>query len=129
VKFEEAEVKRVTGQYLYRDVERAYFMDTKTYEQYSIKVSEIEDKLKLIKEGSSLTLVIFNDQLIGLDLPKSIVLEVVHAEPAVRGDTTTTPMKKVKLETGYEIEVPLFINKGDKVKINTETGKYVCRVK
>lgn len=128
IRFEEADVRRITGQYLYNDNEKAYFMSSQNYEQYSINRDVISDILGYLKEGSRVTLVVFDEKLIDIELPKSIVLEVVYSEPAVRGDTTGTPMKRVKLETGLEIEVPLFIKKGDKIKINTETGKYVSRV-
>lgn len=127
VKFEEADVKRIAGQYLYQDTEKTYFMNTQTYEQYEIKKELVEDELKYLKAGGRVTLILFEEKLIAIELPKSVVLDVVYSEPAVRGDTTGTPMKKVKVETGFEVEVPLFIKKGDKIKINTESGSYVSR--
>lgn len=128
IRFEEADVMRVTGQYLYQDTVKAYFMNSRTYEQYSIDKEVVKDSLKYLKEGGLVTLVIFEDKLIEVELPKSIVLEVTYAEPAVKGDTTGTPMKRVRVETGLDIKVPLFIKKGDRIKINPETGSYVSRV-
>ena len=116
-------------QFLYSDGEFYNFMDNETFEQVMIEEKMIE-KPDLLKEGSQIE-VLFHASAgtpLTVDMPQYIVLEVSYTEPGVRGDTATNAMKPAKVETGAEIKVPLFINEGDKIKIDTKTGTYVERV-
>ena len=128
-KFDEADLEKRKADFLYSQDNKCYFMD-ENYEQFFIEKSLIAEQLKFIKEGSSVNILYFEDKPISLELPPKINLKVVYAPPAVRGDTAQGSVKKmVKLETGAEINAPIFIKQGDIIKINTETGQYVERAK
>lgn len=126
--FEEADVVKTSGQYLYTDDKSAYFMQTTTYDQYSVDKTVVADALRWLSEGGKVTMVLFEDGLVGVELPKTVNLKAVYAEPAVKGNTSAGAMKRVKLESGAEVDVPLFIKQGQILKINTETGTYAGRV-
>ncbi len=125
---EEADVSKRTVQYLYSDDTQAYFMDSEDYSQFGFSIADLGNMMGYMKEGQKAVALFLEDRPISLELPKSIELEVVESPDAVAGDTTGNPSKKVKLETGLEIDVPLFIKQGDIVKINTDAGDYVSRV-
>jgi len=129
MKFEEALVEKKSAQYLYSDSDYAYFMDNETFEQFQLPVDGVEELLRFILEGSKVILVYLDERPITIEIPKSVNLKVIYTEPAVKGDTSNNPMKKAKLESNAEIYVPLFVNIGDLVKVNTETGEYSERVK
>lgn len=129
MKFEEASVEKKSGQYLYSDSEYAYFMDNETFDQIQLPLDIVEDLLRFIPEGNKVILVYLDGRPITIEIPKSVSLKVIYTEPAVKGDTSNSPMKKAKLETNAEILVPLFVNIGDIVKVNTETGEYSERIK
>lgn len=127
-KFEEALVEKRSGQYLYSDDDFAYFMDNASFEQHQFPKSDVDDMLKYVLEGGKVVIVYLDEKPITIEIPKSVTLKVVYTEPAVRGDSSNNPMKTAKLESGLEIQVPLFINNGDVLKINTESGTYSERV-
>jgi elongation factor P len=128
-KFEEADLSRESAQYLYSDDDNSYFMSNTTFEQHEISKKITEEKLLYIKEGEKVVVLFLDSIPIDIEIPKSVVLSVQYTEPAVRGDTSGGAMKKATLETGVEILVPLFVNIGDKIKINTETNTYTERAK
>ena len=126
------EVKVVTNQYqyLYNDSDYFHFMNNDDYNQITIDKNKI-DYPDLLKEGENVTIIINTEDNspLSVDMPLSVVLEVTHTEPGVKGNTATNATKPATLETGASINVPLFINEGDKVKIDTEKGQYIERIK
>lgn len=126
-KFQEPDVTKNKVQFLYKDSKIFYFMDETTYEQFGLSQKEIGLKAQFLKEGTSADVLIFKGQPITIDLPMKVALEVADAPPDVRGDTAQGGTKQVILETDAKLTVPLFIKKGDKVRVNTETGEYVER--
>ena len=128
-KFEEADLSRESSQYLYSDNDNSYFMSNITFEQYILPAEIIKENLLFIKEGDKVILVFLDKKVISLEIPVSVELKVKYTEPAVRGNTSGSAMKKATMETDLEILVPLFIEIGEKLKINTETSSYVERVK
>lgn len=128
-KFEEAALDKKPADFLYAENDKVYFMD-ENYEQFFVQKNLITRELNFLKEGAKTDILYFDDAPIGLELPPKVDLEVTEAPPAVRGDTAQGSVTKlVKLETGTELNVPIFIKQGDKIKVNTETGEYVERVK
>lgn len=129
-KIDDVRVERRSFQYLYKDDMGFHFMDNDTYEQVTILESMI-DNAHLMKEGLTVE-VLFNaadDNPLTVELPQYIELEVTYTEPGVKGDTATNAQKPATVETGAEIRVPLFINEGDLVKVNSQNGDYVERIK
>lgn len=116
-------------QYLYRDKNLYCFMDPETSEQVSIEQSKIEHILGYLKEDSTVNFTWYKDEPVEISLPDFIVLRVTQALPGVRGDTVSGGSKPVTLESGKEIQVPLFINEGDLIRIDTRIGRYIERVK
>jgi elongation factor P len=123
-------VERRKFQYLYNDDMGYHFMNNETYEQVSIQADMIE-RADLMKEGSEVEILVQadNDMPLMLELPQYIVLEITYTEPGIKGDTATNTLKPATVETGAEVRVPLFINQGEKIKIDTATGAYVERAK
>jgi elongation factor P len=115
-------------QYLYQQGEDYYFMDTKNYEQTFIGEKELGDAKSFLKENINAAILFYNGKAIGVTLPNSVDLKVTKCDPGVRGDTVSGAMKPATLETGYTVNVPLFINEGDVLKIDTRDGKYLTRV-
>ncbi|MFH1421551.1 MAG: elongation factor P [Planctomycetota bacterium] len=115
-------------EYLYKDGNHYYFMDPQTYENIPVGEDKLGDNAKFLKENETVTFFIVDNQLIRVNIPDFIVLEIVKADPAIRGDTATNVTKKVELETGAVIQCPMFLNIGDKVKIDTRTGTYIERM-
>jgi elongation factor P len=126
-KAEEAETDTKKANYLYKNENEAYFMDNETFEQFSLLLAEIGEKIKFMKEGVDVNVLYFENRPVVVDLPIKIELKVVNAPPGVKGNSAGNVTKTVELETGAEINVPMFIKEGDIVKINTETGEYVER--
>ena len=123
-----ADVQKTQGQYSYRDTAGYVFMDNSTYEQYTLSVESVESRMRFLKEGDKVDLLLYNGNPIDMAPPGHVVLEITYTEPAARGNTATNVTKAATVETGAEIQVPAFIREGDKVKISTETGEYVERV-
>ncbi len=116
------------AQYLYNDGTDFHFMDTDTYEQPMIPASVIGDAAYYLIENMEVKLTFYEGEVLDIDLPTSIEMEVVRAEPAVRGDTATGVNKKVETQTGLEVSVPAFVETGDVIKVDTRTGEYITRV-
>ena len=129
-KIEEVKVVTSQYQYLYNDSDYFHFMNNDDYNQITIDKNKI-DYPDLLKEGENVTIIINTEDNspLSVDMPLSVVLEVTHTEPGVKGNTATNATKPATLETGATINVPLFINEGDKVKIDTEKGQYLERIK
>ncbi|MBI2463771.1 elongation factor P [Candidatus Peregrinibacteria bacterium] len=125
--FELVHIQKSNAQYLYKDDDNAYFMDSKTYEQFPLPIEMLGDQMYYLKEGEETMVTRFEERPIGVELPPKVVLKVVDTPPGVRGDTAQGGTKPATLETGLTIQVPLFINSSDSVKVNTETNEYVER--
>jgi elongation factor P len=122
-------VERRKYQYLYRDGDFLVCMDNETYEQINIPIEHIGDGLQFLKESTEIEILFNGSEIVSVDIPIFVNLEVVETEPGFRGDTATGANKPAKLETGASINVPLFINQGDILKVDTRTASYVERVK
>ncbi|GAB6138824.1 elongation factor P [Halanaerobaculum tunisiense] len=127
-KVEQAYIDTRTFQFLYQDGEGYVFMDQENYEQISLNQDQIGDAAQFIKENSEIKVEMYQDKPIGVELPTFVELEVTDAPPAVMGDTVSGGTKQVTVETGAEIEVPLFIEEGDVLKIDTRSCEYAERV-
>jgi len=114
-------------QYLYNDSELYYFMDEKSYEQIAITSEQLGNALDYLKEGTSVEVSSYKGEVLGIELSITVELEVTETEPGFKGDTATGGNKPAKLETGLTIQVPLFINEGDIIKVDTRTGAYLER--
>jgi len=130
VKVDEVRIERRPFQFLYKDEMGYNFMNTETFEQVSIPAEQIEG-VDFLKEGDIVEAQVHadTDTILTAEVPPHVVLEVTYTEPGLKGDTATNALKPATLETGAEIRVPLFIDTGDKVKVDTRTGNYVERVK
>ena len=126
-KVSRAHIETKNMQYLYASGDTHAFMDTETYEQIELQTSQIEHELNFIKENMEVAVIMFEGEIIGIDLPNNVELTVVETEPGVKGDTVSGGAKSATLETGLVIQVPLFINQGEKVIVSTADGKYVSR--
>jgi len=127
-KFARARLDYRTMQYLYNEGDLYYFMDEENFEQLPINASQLGDALNYLKEGMSLEVSSYKGELVGVELPITVELEVVQTEPGFKGNTATAGNKPAKLETGLKIQVPLFINQGDIIKVDTRSGTYLERV-
>ncbi len=114
-------------QFLYDDGADVVLMNTQTYDQVHLPHALVADELQFLKEGDTVQLVTVDDKPAGIQLPAAVELEVVEAAPGVRGDTVSNATKAAKLETGGTIQVPMFVNVGDRVRIDTREGKYISR--
>lgn len=115
-------------QYLYNDGDNYYFMDQETFEQPGIPKDILGDSVGFLQESMECKLTFYKGEPLDIELPTSVDLKVVHAEIAVRGDTATGVTKKVKVETGVEVQVPNFVKEGDTIRVDTRDGSYVTRV-
>ena len=114
-------------QYLYSDGDLYYFMDNETYEQTPINSSVLGDNFKFVKENMECKVLSYKGNVFGVEPPNFVELEIVKTEPGIKGDTATNTLKPATLETGAEIRVPLFINEGERIRIDTRTGEYMER--
>ncbi|MBO4390712.1 MAG: elongation factor P [Lachnospiraceae bacterium] len=119
-----ARIDRVEMQYLYLDGDFYVFMDNNTYEQVLVPAENCREAMKFVKESDSVKVMSHNGEVFSVEAPKQVILEITETEPGVKGDTATNATKPATVETGATINVPLFCNIGDKIKIDTETGKY-----
>ena len=126
-KYPTAYIERKDMQYLYSDGDLYYFMDNESYEQMPINGSVLGDNFKFVKENMDCKVLSYKGNVFGIEAPNFVVLEVTETEPGFKGNTATNTLKPAKLETGAEIRVPLFINEGDKIRIDTRTGEYMER--
>lgn len=129
-KVERAQIDKISMQYLYAEGNNHVFMNTETYEQIEIPNFQIEHELNFIYEGLSVEVMFYNNsEILGVLLPDKLALEVTETMPAVKGDTKGNALKDAVLQTGYMIKVPMFIEQGEKVIVNTNDGTYVSRDK
>jgi len=127
-KFNRARLDFRRMQYLYNDGDLYYFMDEESFEQTPLNASQLGDTINYLKEGMSLEMSSYKDELVSVELPITVELAVIDTEPGFKGDTATAGNKSATMETGVTIQVPLFINKGDVLKVDTRNGSYLERV-
>ena len=127
-KFKAVRIEKSEATYLYDEGDFHYFMDSSTYDQIPLTRAQIEDVLPFLKAGNPVSLLRYEDSVIGVELPVTVDLEVAESEPGVRGDTVSGATKPARLETGATVSVPLFVNQGDRVRVDTRTGNYIERV-
>ena len=126
-KFEQAIIETVPAQYLYQMDDTAYFMNTETYDQYEIPVANVQEELKFILENSEVKIQFYGTEVIGVQVPTTVELTVTETQPSIKGATVTGSGKPATLETGLVVNVPDFIEAGQKLVINTVEGTYVSR--
>lgn len=126
-KFENAVIERKDMQYLYKDEDLYYFMDTESFEQLPISVKTVGDALKLVKENEVVKILSHKGNVFGIEPPTFVELEIIETEPGFKGDTATGASKPATVETGAVVKVPLFVNQGDRIRIDTRTGEYMER--
>jgi elongation factor P len=126
-KFPQARIDRKDMQYLYSDGDLFNFMDTETYEQIALNSDVIGDSLKFVKENEMVKINSFNGNVFAVEPPMFVELEITETEPGFKGDTATGATKPATVETGAQVAVPLFIEQGEKIKIDTRTGEYLSR--
>ncbi|MFC1546315.1 elongation factor P [bacterium] len=127
-KFEKAALERKKMQYLYHDGEHYHFMDTSSYEQVTIDTNHLGDNIKFLKDEMEVDVVVYEHEILGIQLPNSVELRVTYTEKGLKGDTVSGTLKPATVETGVEIMVPLFIEIDDIIRIDTRTGEYLQRV-
>jgi elongation factor P len=123
-----AHLDRREMQFLYHDGQDYIFMDNENYEQIAISADTIGDGVKWLLENMNIGVLFFQGNIIGVDLPNFVDMKVIETEPGVKGDTATGATKNATLETGATVQVPLFVNQGDRLRIDTRTGQYIERV-
>ena len=128
-KFPKAHIETKQMQYLYNDGELYYFMDQETYDQVPLTFDLVEDAIKYIRENDVATVKFYKENAFTVEAPNFVDLEVVETEPGVKGDTATNVTKAATVETGAVIQVPIFINEGERIQIDTRTGEYLGRSK
>jgi len=126
-KFTRARLDFRNVQYLYNDGDLYYFMDEDNFEQFPLSSTQIGDAVNYLKEGMSLQVSSYKGELVGVELPITVELEVIDTDPGFKGDTATAGNKPAKVETGITIQVPLFVDTGDIIKVDTRTGSYLER--
>lgn len=127
-KFENAHIDRKEMQYLYQDGDLYNFMDTETYDQIALSADQVGDTLKFVKENDSVKICSHAGNVFAIEPPLFVELEITETEPGFKGDTATGATKPAIVETGAQVLVPLFVEQGDKIKIDTRTGEYLSRV-
>jgi elongation factor P len=123
----QATLEKRTMQHTYKEGDLFVFMDMETFEEASLRESEIGDRVKYLREGMEVNVLFWNNQVLEVELPNSVVLEVIETDPGVKGDTATGGSKPAKLSTGATVMVPLFISVGEKIKIDTRNDTYLGR--
>jgi elongation factor P len=126
-KLEQAIIDKRETQFLYRDGDDYVFMDQVSYEQTNVAPSSLGDAVNFLKVGDTANLQFYGDEIVGVELPASVLLTITETEPGVQGDRVSGARKPATLETGFTIQVPLFVNEGDLVKVDTRTGDYMTR--
>jgi elongation factor P len=126
-KVEQAVIDKREMQYLYRDGEQYVFMDTASYDQLNVEAPALGDAVRYIKEGDSAVLSLYDGEIVGVDLPAAVELTVSQTEPGLQGDRVSGARKPATLETGLVVSVPLFVNTGERIKVDTRSGEYLTR--
>lgn len=127
-KYPKAHIETKQMQYLYSDGELYHFMDTENFEQLPLNYDEVEDAINFITENQNVNIRFFKDKAFSVEAPNFVELEVTDTEPGFKGDTATGATKPAILETGFKLNVPLFVNQGDRIRVDTRTGEYMERV-
>lgn len=127
-KFDDVRMERRPLSFQYSDDDQFHFMDPETYDQVGISSTTLGDARNYIKEGDVVDFLMYKDEVMDVDLPAAVVLQITRSDPGVKGDTATGATKPATLETGLTVNVPLFVNEGDRVKVDTRSGKYLERV-
>lgn len=122
-----AQIENRDVQYLYASGQDHVFMDNQSYDQFSLTSDQLEWELNFLKENMNVKIVSYQGEILGINLPTSVELKVIETEPSVKGNTATGASKNAKVETGYNVQVPLFINENDVLLIDTREGKYISR--
>lgn len=122
-----ASLEKSDMQHTYKEGDQYVFMDMQTYEEMRINAKQIGDRVKYLKEGMEVTVLTWNDQILEVSLPTSVVLEVIETDPGIKGDTATGGTKPAKVETGAQVMVPLFITIGERIKVDTRDDSYLGR--
>ena len=128
-KFQVAVIERREMQYLYNDGELYYFMDTETFEQIPLNKSQVEDAIKYITENMNVTIQFYKGSAFSVTPPNFVELTIVECEPGIQGDSSRSGNKPAKVETGLTVLVPLFVNNGERIRIDTRDGSYMERIK
>lgn len=126
-KFQDAFIEKRSLQFQYRAGPEYHFMDMGSYEQQMLRDSELSDAVRYLTESMEVRGEFYENRLIGLELPTTVVLKVIKSDPGLKGDTSKAAMKPATLETGYTLQVPLFIEEGERIKVDTRTGQYLGR--
>ncbi|WP_049368639.1 elongation factor P [Staphylococcus epidermidis] len=126
-KVEQAMIENRRMQYLYADGDNHVFMDNETFDQIELPGDYLKDELNYLKANTEVQVQSYESEVIGVELPKTVELEVTETEPGIKGDTATGATKSATVETGYTLNVPLFVNEGDTLVINTSDGSYISR--
>jgi len=126
-KVEQAVIDKREMQYLYRDQGQYVFMDNSTYDQMHVDESSLGDAASYLKEGDSAVLQMYDGEIVDVDLPAAVELTISETEPGIQGDRVSGARKPATLETGRVVQVPLFVNPGDRIKVDTRTGEYITR--
>ena len=127
-KWPRAWLDRRPVQYLYRDGDDLHFMDAESFEQFTLTEQQLEDEAAFMKEGMTLDRVVYEGETIGVELPVAVDLRVTQTEPGFAGDTASGARKPATLETGHVLQVPLFVQQGDTIRVDTRTGEYQTRL-
>lgn len=125
--FETVELKKRTLQYLFRDASSATFMDSATFDQVEVPLSILGDAINYVKEGENANVLFWGEKALSIDLPPKVILKVTDTDPGVKGNSVSNLYKPATLENGLTIKVPLFINRGEKIRVDTRTGEYIER--
>ena len=126
-KMPKAHIERRDMQYLYESDDKLIFMDNESFEQHELTKEQMGNAINFLKENMDITIMSFSGTILGVELPNTVELTVVETDPGIRGDTATGGNKPAKMETGYVVKVPLFINEGDVLRIDTRSGDYIER--
>ncbi len=127
-KLEQAIIDKREMQYLYRESDHYVFMDNTSYDQLNVDAATLGSTASYLSEGNTVVLQMYNSQVVGVDLPAAVELDVTDTEPGVQGDRVSGARKPATLETGLVVQVPLFVNPGDRIKVDTRSGEYLTRV-
>ncbi|MCH8815911.1 MAG: elongation factor P [Chloroflexi bacterium] len=128
-RYQKARIERQEAQFLYPEGDFYNFMNTETFDQFPVPKDRIEEALPFLIENATCNLLMYNDEAVGIELPTAVALKVVETDPGIKGDTAQGATKSAKLETGHTVTVPLFINTGDVLKVDTRSGEYLERAK
>lgn len=127
-KYKVVRIEKSPATFLYADGELYHFMDSESYEQVALNGTQLEDVLPFLKEANAVSILRYEDKVIGVELPINVELRVIQTEPGFKGDTVSASFKPAKVETGATVQVPMFVNQGDLIRIDTRNGAYMERV-